>query len=69
MIESFEYHINGSFDQMTNDQLFHELSGWSSKVKEAPGWPSAYFAAKCLKHIVRVLNSRGVMIENPYLLR
>lgn len=58
--------MNGDFYQMTNDQLFHELSDWSKRVREAPGWPSAYFAAKCLKHIVHALNKRGVTVKNPH---
>lgn len=65
-IETFSYHEKGDFYKMTNDQLFHELSGWSSAVKEASGWSSTYFAAKCLEHVVKALNRRGVTVKNPH---
>lgn len=49
------------FHEMTQDELQAEFDIWSEKVRTAPGWPSAYFAARCLAEICRLGG-----FENPH---
>ncbi len=52
--------------KLMSDQILKDVEIWKSRVKEAKGWPSAYYAAKQLANCVAAANSQGHNIVNPY---
>lgn len=55
------------FHKMTVDELRYAMNYWSLQVKNAPGWPSAYEAAKCCQQIESLAKTiHGAVIENPH---
>lgn len=51
---------------MTDAELREQLPLWEAKVREAPGWASAHFAAKQVAAIVAHGNRRGLGMVNNY---
>lgn len=54
------------FETMSNEDLAAEKAKWERCVEDAPGWSSAYFAAKCLKRVIAEGNSRGLDWANRF---
>lgn len=61
--------LNLEYRDMTDRELSEAHQYWAVHVEEASGWPSAYFSAKQLKHIVAEGTSRGMRMVNPHPIR
>lgn len=55
-----------TYRKMDDDELRRELLLWEKNVETAPGWPSAYFAAKQVEQIVSEGNRRGLGMVNNF---
>lgn len=58
--------LNKLFPDMTDDELVASYDHWSRLVRDAPGWPSAYWAAKYLEATCLEATSRGMALTNPF---
>lgn len=54
---------------MPIDDLLIEYWHWTMRVKNATGWPSAFYAAKRLEGICRYAKSQGFNLVNRHLIR
>lgn len=58
--------LNKPFHEMTDEELVINYDYWSEQVRTAPGWASAYQAAKYLKATCTMAQSRGLALTNPF---
>lgn len=59
-------YLNKPYNTMTGDEVRQAHTYWSDKCATAPGWPSAYFAAKQLAHCQRQSNQRHLGLINNH---
>lgn len=57
--------LNKPWREMTDDELVLSHDYWSERVRTAPGWSSAYQAAKYLKHCCAEAAKRNLPLTNP----
>jgi hypothetical protein len=54
------------YHKMTDDELRQAHLEWSARVGDAPGWSSAYFAAKQVEIICKEGKQRALGLVNEY---